>query len=117
MDSVVQALNELLQRLAAALEAQQRFVANVAHQLRTPLAGLRMHVQNALHGEPSNELKEMLRPLDSATQRATHLVNQLLILASAEAKPIQPQDVTFTDLATIVQDVVAQCMPVPSPSI
>ena len=110
LHAIVQALNSLLRRLGEALQAQQRFVANVAHQLRTPLAGLRMHVETAMQQEAPGEWKRALQPLNSATERATHLVNQLLVLARAEVNPMQPH-ASRLDLASVVQDVAAQWVP------
>ena len=109
--AVVKALNDLLQRLESALQAQQRFVANVAHQLRTPLAGLRMHVETALQQDAPAKWRRLLQPLKSATERATHLVNQLLVLARAEANTIQAHAASEFDLSDVVQEVAAQSVP------
>ncbi|NOT18405.1 MAG: sensor histidine kinase [Sulfuriferula sp.] len=81
---VVLALNNLLANLAAAIEGQQRFLANAAHQLRTPLAGLQTQVELALRMDMPNDVYEIFVRLLDATQRATHLANQLLTLAKAE---------------------------------
>jgi two-component system sensor histidine kinase TctE len=81
---LVGTLNELLGNLRDALDSQQRFTANAAHQLRTPLAGLQTQVELALR-QPAPE--PMLRSLDQlrgATVRAAHLANQLLALSRAE---------------------------------
>lgn len=81
---VVQALNELLERVRAGSQAQQDFFANVAHQLRTPLAGLRAQIEwlAAHHSMPQTE--GSLAMMQASTERMIRQVNQLLALARAE---------------------------------
>ena len=82
--TLVGAMNGLLARLADALAAQQRFIADAAHQLRTPIAGLRTQAEIALRQDDAGELRRTLEQIDAATARTAHLVNQLLSLARAE---------------------------------
>lgn len=81
---VIGAMNELLERLSLAIAAEQRFIADAAHQLRTPIAGLKTQTELALRQTPPGEAHETLQQLRNATQQATRLVNQLLSLARAE---------------------------------
>ena len=81
---LVFAINHLLARLAQALEAQQRFIANAAHQLRTPLAGLRTHVELMRRESGKNGSSALIDMIASETERASQLANQLLTLARAE---------------------------------
>lgn len=81
---IISAINQLLARLKAAIEGQQRFIANAAHQLRTPLAGLKTHSELALRQPSSVELRSLLEMIANETGRSSHLVNQLLTLARAE---------------------------------
>jgi two-component system, OmpR family, sensor histidine kinase TctE len=81
---LISAMNELLDRLSLALAAQQRFIADAAHQLRTPIAGLKTQTELALRQAPAGDAQATLRQLRSATEQTTHLVNQLLSLARAE---------------------------------
>lgn len=81
---LVAGLNQLLARLRATLDSQQQFIANAAHQLRTPLAGLSAHAELALREPATGELRRLLQTMHGETQRTTHLVNQLLALARAE---------------------------------
>jgi len=81
---LISAMNELLERLSLALAAQQRFIADAAHQLRTPIAGLKTQTELALRQTPAGDAQATLRQLRSATEQTTHLVNQLLSLARAE---------------------------------
>ena len=76
---IVQALNGVLGRLDAALQAERRFTADAAHELRTPLAGLHMHVQ--LLGRQHPDLATPFHKLRQDIARLTALVDSLLTLA------------------------------------
>lgn len=81
---LVAALNQLLARLSAAIGTQQRFIANAAHQLRTPLAGLRTHVELARRETRLEEIQALIEIIARETARTSHLANQLLTLARTE---------------------------------
>jgi two-component system sensor histidine kinase TctE len=81
---LVSALNGLLQEVAQASQTQQRFIANAAHQLRTPLAGLQAHTELALAQPLPPEVRAGLEQVHQATIRTARLANQLLALARAE---------------------------------
>ena len=82
---LVDAVNDLLQRLNESLATQKRFLADAAHQLKTPLAGLRMQADLAQReGVSTQELRRSLDQVSRSSMRATHTVNQLLSLARAE---------------------------------
>jgi len=76
--------NDMLERLDASVSAQKRFIADAAHQLKTPLAGLRTQAELALREQEPEELRTRLRQLSIGSERAAHLVNQLLALARME---------------------------------
>lgn len=83
---LVASVNDLLKRLKESIAAQKRFLADAAHQLKTPLAGLRMQADLAQRkGTDSGEIQKSLQQIELASVRATHTVNQLLSLARAEA--------------------------------
>lgn len=80
----VLALNRLIERLRVAVESQQRFVADAAHQLRTPLAGLQMQIELLKRRPHAPEVASELEKMHAATTRTTRLAQQLLALARAE---------------------------------
>jgi two-component system, OmpR family, sensor histidine kinase TctE len=81
---LVGALNGLLEEVSAASRKQQRFLADAAHQLRTPLAGLRAHTELALAQPMPEACRAQLEQVHQATIRTARLANQLLALARAE---------------------------------
>lgn len=94
---LITAMNDLLSRLEATLLAQKRFVADAAHQLKTPLAGLRTQAELAMREEPTANTQASLEQIIAGTTRATRLVNQLLLMASAEnpnTTEMPPTDLT-----------------------
>ena len=81
---LVGALNGLLDEVSAASRKQQRFLADAAHQLRTPLAGLQAHTELALAQPIPEACRAQLEQVHKATIRTARLANQLLALARAE---------------------------------
>ena len=81
---VVHALNALLQRLATALDTQKAFVADAAHELRTPLAAVQIQAQLVARAQDDASRKEALADLQEGIARATRLAEQLLALARSE---------------------------------
>jgi two-component system sensor histidine kinase TctE len=77
-------INDLLERLGLAIAAQQRFIANAAHQLRTPLAGLKLQVERALREQDLPAMKPALMQIQGCADRMSHLTTQLLVLARSE---------------------------------
>jgi two-component system sensor histidine kinase TctE len=88
---LVRAINDLLARLDKSIGAQKHFLADAAHQLKTPLAGLRTQAElaqreiDAGHHDPQS-LKKSLQQIARSSQSAAHMVNQLLAMARAEDK-------------------------------
>ena len=81
---VVRALNALLDRLATALDTQKAFVADAAHELRTPLAAVQIQSQLVARAKDDASRKEALDDLQAGITRATRLAEQLLALARSE---------------------------------
>jgi two-component system sensor histidine kinase TctE len=79
-----QAVNDLLARIAASVQAQREFSGNVAHELRTPLAGIRALTDYGLRQSDPQVWREQLLGIAQSQARASHLVDQLLALALAD---------------------------------
>jgi two-component system sensor histidine kinase TctE len=108
---LVSSVNDLLLRLKDSIATQKRFLADAAHQLKTPLAGLRMQADLAQRENASAEdLKQSLRQIGRSSIRATHTVNQLLALARAESSNAVMSHQTC-DLADLTMDVIRDCVP------
>lgn len=84
---LVGSLNDMLARLSQTIEMQKRFIADAAHQMKTPLAGMRMQSELALRQLDPDEIHRSLEQLAKSSESATRLVNQLLALARAENLP------------------------------
>ncbi|WP_346768055.1 sensor histidine kinase [Janthinobacterium lividum] len=84
---LVGSLNEMLARLSLSIDMQKRFIADAAHQMKTPLAGMRMQSELALRQTDHHEIHRSLLQLAKSSEAATRLVNQLLALARAENQP------------------------------
>jgi len=100
-------LNRLLGRLDEALESERRFTANAAHELRTPLAGLKTQAQVALRATSEPQRIQMLNKILEGVDRATHLVGQMLTLArldpDAAAAQHEPVDLVQTAVAVVAE--------------
>jgi len=108
---MVSSVNDLLMRLKDSIATQKRFLADAAHQLKTPLAGLRMQADLAQRQDATaQELKQSLRHIGRSSIRATHTVNQLLALARAESSATVREH-RICNLAKITMDVVRDCVP------
>jgi two-component system sensor histidine kinase TctE len=112
---LVRAINELLARLDQSIRTQKQFLADAAHQLKTPLAGLRMQAELAEReidagATDAGSLKKSLQQIAFSSQRAAHMVNQLLAMARAEDREqaLRKQDL---NLAGIVKETVRDFVP------
>jgi len=108
---LIHAINDLLARLGAAIAAQQRFIADAAHQLRTPIAGLKTQTELALRQSHPENVRDTLRQLQTATEQSTRLVNQLLSLARAEPGARREHAVERLDLARLARDTTTEWVP------
>ncbi|WNB74172.1 sensor histidine kinase [Methylomonas koyamae] len=105
--SLTHTINALLQRLGSALAAQQRFIENAAHQLRTPLAGLKVHAERALAADSPDAMKPALSHIKHSADRVAHLSSQLLVLAGSESVSQGSRPFRSLDLAALAK---ACCM-------
>ena len=112
---LVSSINDLLARLDQSIGAQKHFLADAAHQLKTPLAGLRTQAELAAREIDSGRsdaqsLKHSLHLISLSSQRAAHMVNQLLAMARAENKE-QALRQTEVDLAELAIETVRDFVP------
>jgi two-component system sensor histidine kinase TctE len=108
---LVNAINGLLSRLDSALSAHRRFVANAAHQLRTPLAGLHTQAELALRASDPDAARRSLEQLHQAAGRAAHLVSQLMSLARLEPRSARPLQAEPLDLNELSRTTTARWVP------
>ncbi len=98
MQPLIEALNALIGKLDAAALAHRTFIANAAHQLRTPLTALNLQAEQALHCGSLAEMTAAVERLQDAVHRATRLANQLLLLSRAEPEAQSGANRRPTDL-------------------
>lgn len=92
---LVEALNRLFFRLETTLENERRFTADAAHELRTPLAALKIHTQVALLSADESSRHHALNQIEAGVDRAGHLVDQLLRLARLDPLAKLPTPLAF----------------------
>jgi signal transduction histidine kinase len=104
LQELAETFDQMLDRLQAAFEGQQRFIANASHELRTPLAVMRATVDVVLENPDSTpeDLRGMATDIRAAVDHAEHLIGALLILAHNERGLTVHEEV---DLATIAEEV------------
>lgn len=108
---VVAAFNDMMARLEDNLGAQHRFIAAAAHQLKTPLTGLKTQTELALQESECQQVREYLQRIAIGVDRASHLTYQLLQLARAEASHESEDKKEAVDLHALVRETTAQCVP------
>lgn len=109
--SLAGAMNSLLAEVNHNVVAQKRFISDAAHQLRTPLAGLKSQTELALRDATEPALVARLALVHSSAARSAHLVNQLLSLARAEPESASQQARTLIDLSLLAREVTAELVP------
>lgn len=110
---LIDAVNDLLQRLKQVMESQKRFVADAAHQLRTPFAGLKTQAELALREEDPGRgrVRHALQQILTSAERCNHLVNQLLSLARNEPGGQAYSSFEMLNLNRLAQETVMQWVP------
>lgn len=103
---LVRSLNDMLERLSLSIQMQKRFIADAAHQMKTPLAGMRMQSELALRQTSQNEIHRSLEQLSKSSESATRLVNQLLALARAENQTPEATPFIPLELSELARNVV-----------
>src|SRR5476651_2336260 len=108
---LVRSLNDMLARLSLSIDLQKRFIADAAHQMKTPLAGMRMQSELALRQTDQGEIHRSLLQLAKSSEAATRLVNQLLTLARAENQPRGGGALVGLELAELARSAVQDWVP------
>jgi two-component system, OmpR family, sensor histidine kinase TctE len=108
---LVARINELLARLGNAMRAQKRFVADAAHQLRTPLAAVLLHAERAERAPDMPSEREALGALHRSVERAARLSQQLLSLARTDPEAISAIEFKPVDLAALARRVGEEWIP------
>jgi two-component system sensor histidine kinase TctE len=112
LQPIVAAFNDMMMRLRGNLEAQQRFISAAAHQLKTPLTGLKTQIELALQEKDCAQLPDYLKRIASGVDRAAHLTYQLLQLARVEASHENPaQQKEWVELGELAREVTMQQVP------
>lgn len=101
---LIDAVNDLLERLQQVMQAQRRFVADAAHQLRTPFAGLKTQAELALRTEDPAQIRHALQHILTSTRHGTRLVNQLLALARNEPGGLGNDSFNAMNLVQLAQE-------------
>lgn len=109
--SLALAMNSLLVEVNHNVVAQKRFISDAAHQLRTPLAGLKSQTELALLDAQDPALKARLQLVHSSATRSAHLVNQLLSLARAEPESASQQARSTLDLRQLARELTTEMVP------
>lgn len=108
---LIQEVNALIARLQGMMDTQRRFIADAAHQLRTPFAGLKAQAELAKREDVAEPVRDALERICVSAQRCSHLVTQLLTLARNEPEARQSMTLERLDLHHIAQEIAAHWAP------
>ena len=111
VQALTAALNKLLQAVRESVGQQQRFISDAAHQLRTPLAGLKSQTELALREATDPSLRARLTLVHESATRSAHLVTQLLTLARAEPESSHVMARSPFDLRRLAEELTAELVP------
>lgn len=104
----VHAINRLLERVNKVLTQQRRFIADAAHELRSPLTALSLQAQNIKRSDSLTDMQARVEPLQAGIERAHQLTEQLLTLAKTQADTSPEEDI---DVAALARDLIAEYLP------
>ena len=111
MQPLIEALNAMIGKLDDAALAHRTFIANAAHQLRTPLTALGLQAEQAIQRDNLQDMRTALRQLQATVQRTTRLANQLLLLARAEPDAQSGANRRRTDLRQLAFETASAWVP------
>ena len=106
---LIQSMNGLLRRMRGAFDSQRRFVADAAHELRTPVTAVKLQIEN-LRGKVDRNAAEELQELEAGVERMHRVVRQLLQLARQEGAPEEGPEQSL-DIGTVAKDSVRSFVP------
>ncbi len=108
--TLIEAFNHMIGRVVQAIDVQRQFLANAAHQLKTPMAGLRLQAQLALTARSIDAAHENMHSVERRAAHSAHLIDQLLSLAQAESGEAGLPS-TRCDLAEVAEAVIERMLP------
>ncbi|MBY0578361.1 MAG: hypothetical protein K2P57_04875 [Burkholderiales bacterium] len=104
----VHAINRLLERIKHLMKQQSRFIADAAHELRSPLTALSVQAQNLMHAGSLDAVHERAVPLQKGIARARHLTEQMLSLARTQA---EANGKTEVNVSAMARELIAEYLP------
>jgi two-component system OmpR family sensor kinase len=105
-------INRMITRLQIGIDGEKRFIADAAHELRTPIAALQLRIDNLQNAPDATARDERLRELREAIVRTATMIRQLLELARADVQHVPGAAVDAVDVREMVQTLVADLLPV-----
>ena len=108
---LVNSVNSLMRQLESVLSAQNRFIADAAHQLRTPLAGAQAQLELALLESDPDQHQELLERVSTSMERLSHTITQLLSLARNQQDASHNMVMSRVNLNKIAQEVTTDMVP------
>ncbi|MBA3697013.1 MAG: sensor histidine kinase N-terminal domain-containing protein [Methylotenera sp.] len=111
LQPLVHAMNELLVKVKGAVDERQQFIANAAHQLKTPLAGLKIQAEAALRESDIVSVQHALKQISMGSDNLGRLASQLLSLARAEPNQYSVEDFRNVDLVKLFNEITADWVP------
>ena len=111
VDRLVDSLNRLMQELNLAIQSQNRFISDAAHQLRTPLAGILAQIELAVDTKDSDEIQKRLQNINESSKRLIHIINQLLTLSKSQSDALHNTEMKPLDLVAFTKKVTSIMLP------
>lgn len=111
LQPLLHAMNELIVKEKSAVNERRHFLANAAHQLKTPLAGLKIQAEAALREDDLASIQHALKQISAGSDNLARLANQLLSLARAEPEAVAALAFVSVDLVKLIHDVTSSWVP------
>lgn len=111
LQPLLHAMNELIIKERSAVNERRHFLANAAHQLKTPLAGLKIQAEAALRESDLDSIQHALKQISAGSDNLGRLANQLLSLARAEPEGVTVQAFVSVDLVKLINEVTSDWVP------